>query len=233
MKLFGGMDRLFGRDSADQRASATVRYLLADAGFEAYAEWAKNDYSPNMDFFLRYPFHAQGYVLGARKAFVPSSLSVGLLVVGAEIASTESSRDYELIGSYSFYGHHIVFQGYTNQGQILGAAIGTGGNGQYLDADYYFPAGKIGVHLQRVNRDNDYVYFLDFGETGAEKRSDETKFNTELTFGIDGIYLIERFQLGAELAFIRNLNPTYNPDGSTSSILDSMRFCVSVCWVAP
>ena len=230
VKLFSGMGIPFGHDEADQRASATVRYVIPEAGFEIHAEWAKNDYTAKLNSLLRYPFHAQGYTLGVQKALTLLSPWEGMLVIGAELSSTESSRDYEFLGPYSFYGHHIITQGYTNIGQIIGAALGTGGNGQYFDADYYAPWGKVGVSLKRINRDNDYVYFLHFGDTAAVKRADEYKFNTELSFSIDGMVRKGNLSVGCEATFSRNLNPLYNPDEDNSSIIDNVCLAAFATW---
>jgi hypothetical protein len=59
LKFFQGMGTSFGKDEADQRASLTARYLLPESGFEAYVEWAKNDYSPDLDYLMRYLFHSR------------------------------------------------------------------------------------------------------------------------------------------------------------------------------
>jgi hypothetical protein len=71
--------------------------------------------------------------------------------------------DYDrLIGwSSTFYAHHIVTQGYTNQGQWLGTGIGTGGNSQYLGFKLYFLKGYGQFFIQRRNPDLDYSWYID------------------------------------------------------------------------
>lgn len=222
LKLFAGMGLSLGRDEADQRASVSIRYAFPEVGFETYVEWAKNDYSPNLDFLLRYPFHAHGYTIGARKA---TNIADGscLLVIAIEVTNVESSRDYEFLGPYSFYGHGYIKQGYTNYGQIIGAAVGTGGNGQYFDIDLYFPDGKIGINASRVNRDNDHVYFNNFGGTASEKKMDEKIFNAEITIGLDVVWRsAESIVFLGGFEYCRNLNPLYNPNDSRSTIIDNI-----------
>ena len=59
-----------GDDSSDQRISLTADYLLPKVGLEIYFEWARNDFSPNLDFIIRYPFHTQGWTAGIEKNFI-------------------------------------------------------------------------------------------------------------------------------------------------------------------
>lgn len=210
-------------DRTDQRASISVDYLIPAAGFETYVEWARNDFSPNLDFIIRYPFHTQAYTLGARK-LVRFSGELWLYIL-AELTNTESSRDYEFIGATTFYDHGIITQGYTNRGQIIGAGIGTGGNSQYLGLTLYYPRGSAEGYVQRINRNSDYVFFLHFGQSAANKRSDEYKFNTEMTYGLKTTYLInETFNLSAGIAYCDNRNPLYNPVGIDSTIVRNFNF---------
>ena len=201
-----------GSDKTDQRFSLTFDYQLPIAGLEVYFEWARNDFSPDMDFIIRYPFHTQGWTFGARKAFdLPKSFRLG---ISLELTFLECSADYDrLINWYStFYAHHIITQGYTNRGQWLGAGIGTGGNSQYLGIDLYFPKGFVTVFGQRRNPDLDYTMYID-----AKNDADNIKngqFNAEgnirclLSFGIKSSYFITRSMLlSGSYVFTDERNP--------------------------
>lgn len=229
LKLFQWMGASFGKDAADQRASLTFRYHIPEAGFDAYLEWAKNDYSPNLDYLMRYPFHAHAYTIGARKGFLLESGS--MIVATIEVSNTESSRDYELLWPTTFYNHHIVSHGYTNRGQIIGASIGSGGNSQFFGIDWYTDHGSIGLNLQRVNRDNDYVYFLRMGESIAEKIKDASKYNAELTAGINGSrFLTRSLRMDLGLSYCLNMNPLYNPKGNKSALLHNLYIVLGIEW---
>ncbi|HWO89877.1 MAG TPA: hypothetical protein VNL98_12100, partial [Gemmatimonadales bacterium] len=65
----------------------------------------------------------------------------------------------------TYYTHHIVRSGYTNRGEVIGAVVGPGGNGQYLDVDVFTPRGRLGLFVSRVVRDNDAYYANRGGET--------------------------------------------------------------------
>jgi hypothetical protein len=209
-----------GTDRRDQRATLSADWLFPAAGAEVYVEWGRNDFSPNLDYILRYPFHSQAYTIGLRKIVIDDGASGALAELNVEISDLESSRDYDFLWPTTFYAHHIVRQGYTNRGQILGAGIGTGGNSQYLGLDLFHSGGRATVYVQRINRDNDYVYFKVFELTGSQKLAAraERYFNTELTVGADSSWLIgKNISLDLGAAYCLNLNPLYNPQGKWSS----------------
>ena len=197
--------------------------MLTQAGLEAYLEWARNDYSPTWEYLVRYPFHAQGYTLGLRKAlsFGDGTRRGEFLV---EITNLELSRDYWSLnggaawGGTTFYSHGVVTQGYTNEGQILGAGIGTGGNSQYLGFTLYDSRASYKAYIQRINRDDDYVYF-------KLQSLYDWAYNAELTVGTQAKYWIEKWMLGSlGIDYCLNLNPLYNPTWRNSSIINNFRF---------
>ena len=187
--LWPFMDINAGRDENDQRASFIIDYIMPSAGINVYFEWARNDYSPNIDYVIRYPFHTQGYTFGIKKALSFSSILKGEILL--EITGLECSQDYDRVIPWhsTFYAHHIITQGHTNRGQWLGAGIGTGGNSQYLGFKLYFPKGYGNIFLQRRNPDLDYTWFID-----SKKYTDiqiaERSIRAFFDIGISGLYYI-------------------------------------------
>ena len=62
----------------------------------------------------------------------------------------------------SWYTSDIIKQGYTNQGQIIGASIGPGSNSQTINLSYHFKYNHIGIMVERISQNNDFfsvVYF--------------------------------------------------------------------------
>ena len=156
-----------------------------------------------------------------------SNSLVGMLTF--EVTNLESSRDYDSIGPWSWYTHGVVTQGATNGGQVLGSGIGPGGNGQYLGLSVYYPRGRITPYIQRYNKNNDYVNFLDWSKSGNEKRLDEYKFNAQLILGLDTMYFIsDSFNVSLGLAYCDILNPLYNPDVSSVTGLNNLYFTCGI-----
>jgi hypothetical protein len=159
--LWPFMENSAGDDQNDQRASVVIDYLLPIAGINIYLEWARNDFSPDLDYVLRYPFHSMGYTFGIKKTVPVTAALRGEILL--EITGLEGSQDLDRLIKWwsTFYGHHIITQGHTNRGQWLGAGIGTGGNSQYLGFKLYYPKGYGSLFLQRRNPDLDYSWFID------------------------------------------------------------------------
>jgi hypothetical protein len=62
----------------------------------------------------------------------------------------------------SWYTSDIIKQGYTNQGQIIGASIGPGSNSQTINLSYNYKYNSFGLQIERISQNNDFfstVYF--------------------------------------------------------------------------
>jgi len=203
-----------GKDKEDQRMSITLDYLLPIAGINVYVEFARNDYSPGIDYVVRYPFHTLGYTFGIKKSFNFSFKLNGEILL--EITDLDCSQDYDrLIPWYStFYAHHIITQGHTNRGQWLGAGIGTGGNSQYLGFRLYYPKGYGNIFFQRINPDLDYTWFIDSKNNSGSHA--EKSIRTFIDVGISNLYYIKPY-LSVFSAFVFRLeNNPLNDDTKTS-----------------
>jgi hypothetical protein len=156
-----------GDDEHDQIFSLFGRWVLSRSAFEVYWEWARNDHAWSLRDFMLQPEHSQAYTLGLRKAFdLPEDR---LATVTAEVTHLEASPTFQVRGKGSYYAHHIVTQGYTQKGQIIGAGIGPGGNSQHLGLDLYGMSGRAGIYVERQVHDNDayYTWAAANGETSC------------------------------------------------------------------
>ena len=197
-----------GDDENDQRFSFTVDWLFETVGLDVYLEWGRNDYSPSVNYILRYPFHTQGWTAGIRKTIIFSHSIRGELLL--ECTNLESSRDYELLWATTFYAHHIITQGYTNKGQWLAASM-TGGNSQYIGFNLYYPKGSFNLFLQRVNPDLDYTWYLTKEQT-VDKRERGIRVIVSSGVGTD-YYLKESLLLGMSAVAVYDHNPLFTNEG--------------------
>lgn len=226
-----GLGTSGGGDSSDQRFSFTVDYVFPRVGFEVYLEWARNDFSPGMDFIIRYPFHTQGWTVGAQKAFdLPAGLQLQVML---EVTFLECSADYDRLINWAstFYAHHQVTQGYTNRGQWLGAGIGTGGNSQYLGFRLYHKRGSVDFFMQRRNPDLDYTMYIDSKRYPKDNPDTagiaERNIRAMLDFGLKARYFFHA-NVSGELGVV--FEDEHNPlnDSGNGSISSKHRYNVSV-----
>jgi hypothetical protein len=219
--LWPVMESSAGIDRRDQRVSIIFDYLLPVAGINIYLEWARNDFSPNLDYILRYPFHTAGYTMGIKKSMPINNYLSGEITL--ELTDLECSMDYDRLINWSstFYAHSIIAQGHTNRGQWLGAGIGTGGNSQYLGFKLYFPKGYGQFFFQRRNPDLDYTWYIDSKQYPDEYQNGnwvaEGNIRLFLDFGLSGLYYITN-KLSVSGCFI--FRDERNPLNKSKSITD-------------
>jgi hypothetical protein len=221
--LWPFMEGSAGSDNNDQRASIIIDYVLPIAGINIYFEWARNDFSPNLDYVLRYPFHTAGYTVGVKKTLSFTKSIKGEILL--EVTELECSADYDrLIDWYStFYAHHIITQGHTNRGQWLGAGIGTGGNSQYLGFKLIFPKGYGQIFVQRRNPDLDYTMYIDSRKYPEEYNNGnwiaEGNIRLFLDIGIAGLYyILPNLSVSGSFVFRDERNPLNTSNSDHSSI---------------
>jgi len=60
----------------------------------------------------------------------------------------------------SWYTSSIIRQGYTNQGQLLGASIGPGSNSQTINFSWNKGFNMIGIYFERITNNNDFTIII-------------------------------------------------------------------------
>ena len=213
-----------GHDESDQRFSLTGEVLLPDSGMRFWTEIGYNDFYRSWDSFIRYPFHTFAYNLGVEKIWSLGSPKRAILVRG-EMSSTESSRDTAVYWPQTFYAHHIVTQGHTNEGQSLGAFYGSGGTFGRLDVEYIHPGGSASLYIARQNGNNDYIYFMNSSDGISVQSSEKDRFKLKAIFtvGTDTTWIIREGILFFS-GFACNMvhNPLYENDDLSSEMLNSI-----------
>jgi len=192
-----------GDDEHDQMVSLFGRWVLPESGFELFWEWARNDHSWELRDFLLEPEHSQAYMLGLQKAMALSGDRI--FTLSAELTHLEKEPTYLIRGPYqSYYAHHIVTQGYTQRGQVIGAGIGPAGNAQGIGADLYAPWGRAGLMVQRDVRDQD-AYF----DWALANNMGSCCHNVLYHFGANGLIFKGDFDLGAGLMVTREFQRNF------------------------
>ncbi|MDR1421184.1 MAG: capsule assembly Wzi family protein [Treponema sp.] len=189
----------------DQKASFGLSYILPQAGFEVYGEFAVDDYfSGGIEGYLTYPIHAFVYYAGFKKTLdiVPRKKIYGEIIF--EFNWFEMSQNFQFAWPYSFYFHYQM-HGYTNRGQLLGNASSPGGNSQYLRFVLFYPKGNFSIFISRNNPDNNYVY-----KDAVNSITMLTAFKANCNFGMDASYfLLPSLKISAGCIYNYIINPYF------------------------
>jgi len=193
-----------GNDNRDQLLSLFARWVFPASGFEVYGEWARNDHAGTLRDFVLQPEHSQGYTFGLQKAWAFDGRSI--LRARAELIHLEQSKTLLARATPTYYVHSIVSGGFTNRGQVVGAAIGPGGDGQFVGVDWFHRRGSVGGFVRRDVHDNDTYYRLVRSNAipGFPPIND-----VELTVGGQARLFLGAVALSATLAVGREWNRDY------------------------
>lgn len=187
-------------DAFDQMVSVSMEWDFPEIGFRAYAEFAKNDFTSDgagLRPTLVEPEHTRAYTIGFEK----SILSKNQLELGMSYEHTNLSighRGWRPTPPY--YTHGINHQGYTQDGQIIGAGIGSGGNADNLG--FNFSKSNITAFLlfQRIEHDRDYF---------VNRIRNPNRHDIEYTTSIFGSLELKKWVLFAEGGYSKNYSKYY------------------------
>jgi hypothetical protein len=152
------------RPRGDQLTGAFARWVLPADRVELYGEAVRSGAPRELRELLLAPQDGRAYTLGARvlRPLGPSTRGVTpdrYLRLAVELTDAERSvalRDR--LPPEPLYTGLATREGYTQRGQVIGAAIGPGGSSQLLSADHVTAATSLGLALGRIRWENDALY---------------------------------------------------------------------------
>ena len=187
----------------DQYIAFNARYVLPESKAEVYFEYGRNDHSYNSRDGIVEPEHSRAYIVGVRK-LIPLNRPDEYIQVGVEFTQMEEPATRSTRDTPPWYIHYQVTDGYTNEGQILGAGIGTGSNLQSFDVNWVKGLKKIGLTFERLVNNNDFLY------RAALSDGDLTEYNNrqwvDLSVAGNLAWTYKKFILNSQFTFIRSLN---------------------------
>lgn len=205
----------------DQKASFGADLLFPAVGFEVYGELGVDDY--NARGFAN-PFHTAIYTVGAKKElsffrrFQKFNIRPEIIF---EWSNFEMSQDFQLQWNYmGYYSHSLIAQGYTQNGQILGAGSGYFGNSQYIALRTYFSKGTVTLFLHYNRPDTNYLNNFGVNTKDKDWLDEEKKqhdqwgfYKAIRTYGINAQYFVtQSFLIGIEFNTSWIINPEYKKE---------------------
>ncbi len=181
----------------NQAAGVFLRWLWVDSKAEIYAEFHFNDSKQNLRDLLLDTDHSRAATIGLQKIFKINNDSY---LFSWEWTQMEQTASRLLRDSGSWYEHGWTYDGYTNEGEVLGASIGPGSNSHYFALNRVRKKEKIGLALEIVDQDNDF-YHQSFS-SALDFRRYWKDFNIHFNFSKK----FNKFWLSSNLMYTRSLN---------------------------
>lgn len=187
----------------DQLFSLFARWVFPASGFETYVEWSRMELPRSIREYLEVPQSTQGYTIGLQYAQPHRNESYFRLQ--GEVTYLEQTQVLPNHPPPDYYTGRAAPQGFTQRGQVLGAAIGPGSSTQFIGMDWMAKAWQAGVFVGRTRTENDALYRL----LGANPvQHDVTIFS-----GVRGGARLPWTDVSSELTVGRRLNYLFQNEG--------------------
>jgi hypothetical protein len=171
---------------SDQLFSLFARWALPAYGLESYVEWGRAEFPLSVSDFLQQPNHTRGYTTGVQ--WVRPTGADSHFRVQGEISNVEQSTTFRFRPIGSFYTSRSVIQGYTNEGQLIGAGIGPGSSGEWLAGDYFKGGWQLGLTAGRTRFNNDAFFLLPYELSYANACGHDVTFYPGVRAGYSNAY---------------------------------------------
>ncbi len=152
----------------DQAASVFFRWMWQDSKAEIYGEFNYNDAKWNLRDLILDSDHARAVTFGILKLF-DSKNNPSQFEFHWEWTQLEQTGSRLIRNAASWYQHSRVTQGFTNNGEVIGASIGPGSNSQYFSFAKLNKNQRFGLAFEIVDQDNDF-YYMAWEDNGDFRR---------------------------------------------------------------
>lgn len=184
----------------DQYTSLYARWLFTKAQAEVYFEYGLNDNSYNTRDFIGSPDHSRAYIFGVRKMLPLTGRADQHILFSAEVTQLSQTPDRIVRGAGGWYVHGGVTEGHTNEGQVLGAGTGSGGNLQSMEVSWVSGLKKLGVRFERYEHD------VDFQETYFPDINGNSRKWVDFAFALQGEWNYKNLIFNATLEEVKSFN---------------------------
>jgi hypothetical protein len=180
----------------DQLFSLFARWVFPASGFETYVEWSRMELPRSIREYLEVPQSTQGYTIGLQWAQPHARQSY--FRVQSEVTYLEQTQVLPNRPPPDYYTGRAAQQGFTQRGQVLGAAIGPGSSTQFIGMDWMANVWQAGAFVGRTRTENDAMY----RQVGAR----ETRHDVTIYSGVRGGARLPWTDVSGELTVGRRLN---------------------------
>jgi hypothetical protein len=190
----------------DKYTSLFARWIMPESRAEAYFQYGFTKYTYELpgkqaeDPAIPGSNYLSAYIAGFSKLISLPRASDEFISIGAEFTEMGNKNLDNLYPVAVWYGNFQVADGYTNNGQILGAAVGPGGNMQTINVDWVKGFKRIGFQVDRLVHNNDMFY------TMKPYTADLRRHWVDLNLGANFDWDYKQFVLNAKFVYTNSLN---------------------------
>jgi hypothetical protein len=188
--------------STDQLFSLFARWVFPASGFETYVEWSRTELPRSIREYLEVPQSTQGYTIGLQYAQPHRNESYFRLQ--GEVTYLEQTQVLPNRPPPDYYTGRAAPQGFTQRGQILGAAIGPGSSTQFIGMDWLARLWQAGAFVGRTRTENDAMY--------REPSARASGHDVTIYSGVRGGARLPWTDVSGELTVGRRLNYLFQSD---------------------
>lgn len=187
-------------DKSDQISSIFMRWLWTQEHAEIYFEFGQyNNTKDLLQEFLS-PNDSRAYIFGIRKLLPFNHSNNENILVGIEVTQLQENSVANILNGVEWYVSKNIRQGYTYQGQELGAGIGPGGNLQSIEVSWVKGLKKLGLQIERYAHNND-LYYYSYANT-----DDFRRHWVDLSIAANGEWNYKNLIFNAKLQGIKSIN---------------------------
>ena len=191
----------------DQAAGFFMKWYWKDSKAEIYLEYNHNDSKQNIRDLILDSDHSRAATVGLQKVF---KINNDNFIFSWEWTQMEQTAGRLLRNAGSWYEHGWTYDGFTNNGEVLGASIGPGSNSHYLSINRIIKTEKIGFAFEIIDQDNDFY------QTAFSSAKDFRRYWKDFNFHINYSKKINNFWLSSNLMYSRSLNYQWDLDDTAT-----------------
>ncbi|HKG08893.1 MAG TPA: capsule assembly Wzi family protein [Pedobacter sp.] len=194
--------------NADNYSSFFAKWVMPEAKAEFYLQYGFKKYNFELPATKTEPSaqhsdNIRAYIAGFSKLIPTNREDDEFIKVGVELTEMNNKNVRNLYPWPSWYNSYVVTDGYTNKGQVLGAAVGPGGSMQSLEVAWVKGFKRIGFQVDRMVQNNDMFYSM------RPYTADIRRHWVEFALGGKIDWEFNRFLINSKLTYIRSLNYQY------------------------
>lgn len=195
--------------SKDQILSLSTRWLMPKNHAEVYAEFGYNDAKQNLRDLWLDMSHSAAWVVGFKKLHPLNTTT--FISLQAEATKMSETPSYLMRGAGNWYEHGQVYEGFTNNNQIIANGIGHGNDAQSVAISWNQGWTKIGLSFQHIAQKP----FTVVGGSAVNTRL--IKWD-DYAFGLQGGYRYKNLLFTGDFKWVNSSNYLWEKDHAKTNL---------------